>query len=666
MLSLKTSVSSQNSRRNLFKNGRVINKSLERLSSGKRVNGSSDDAAGLSIATRMTAQIKESTQLLKNVNDTASLAQTASGLLREQINGLQRMRELTVQAMSETQQSSDRQSIEDEILQLKEEISNISEGTFNDKRIFGNQFNFQLDGVEGLGDLQVNTQKTSADRLGRHSLRSSQVGVNQTALDEGDITLSTLDGGTVALRASQESDDLISTSNRASSAISKAKVINGYTEQTGVEALIEHTEFIGGIQIGAVTLDASNYFTLNGVGISGFSVVTGDADGVLVDAINAVSEETGVIASTTADGELKLIAEDGRNIEIEAFGNAAQLGIGQSVTSARLTLRCCEAYSVNYADITVDEKLGLMFDTRIPLFPGTASAALAGADAGAAGWAFLGDPSNTNYNFNNNVTLSGRYNGDNVVGGHNFDLEIDLTNNGLYFGILDNDPDGNGNYTPSSYYNIQDPDIVTSGSGTYYFGTAVALNELSNLGIVNDPANRIFTNSTSLLPASYGDSYFQFTIVNANTVDAYDVGQNHPDPNNTDADGVDAVRFVAPIGSLNQLSHMVGVDLGNQVETLSVKDKASADRALFTIDTAIAELTQAESTYGAILNRLESTGNSLEQERLSLSNAQSQIVDADYSTESSSLTKSMIIQQAGTSVLAQANVSMSIALNLLN
>ncbi|MAD61530.1 MAG: hypothetical protein CMH49_08475, partial [Myxococcales bacterium] len=613
MLSLKTSVSSQNSRRNLFKNGRVINKSLERLSSGKRVNGASDDAAGLSIATRMTAQIKESTQLLKNVNDTASLAQTASSLLREQINGLQRMRELTVQAMSETQQSNDRQSIEDEIVQLKEEVSNISEGTFNDQRIFGNQFNFQLDGVEGLGDLQVNTQKTSADRLGRHSLRSSQVGVNQTALDEGDITLSTLDGGTISLRASQESDDLISTSNRASSAISKAKVINGYTEQTGVEALIEHTEFIGGIQIGAVTLDPTNYFTLNGVGISGFSVVTGDADGVLVDAINAVSEETGIIASTTTDGELRLIAEDGRNIEIEAFGNASQLGIGQSVTSARLTLRCCEAYSVNYADITVDEKLGLMFDARIPLFPGTASNALAGADAGAQGWAFLGDPSNTNYNFNDNVTLSGRYNGDNVVGGHNFDLEIDLTNSGLYFGILDNDPDGNGNYTPSSYYNIQDQDIVTSGSGTYYFGTTVALNELSNLGIVNDQANRIFTNAARPLPASYGDSYFQFTIVNANTVDAYDVGQNHPDPNNTDADGVDAIRFVAPIGSLNQLSHMVGVDLGNQVETLSVKDKASADRALFTIDTAIAELTQAESTYGAILNRLESTGRSLEQ-----------------------------------------------------
>ena len=637
---------------------------MERLSSGKRVNGAADDAAGLSISTRMNAQIKESTQLLKNVNDTASLAQTASGLLREQINSLQRMRELTVQAMSETQQASDLQSIEDEILQLKEEVSNVGEGTFNGKRIFGNRFNFQLDGVEGLGDLQVTTQKTNSNRLGRHSLRSSQVGVNQSALDEGDITLSTLDGGTVSLRASQESDDLISTSNRSSSAIAKAKVINNYTEETGVEALIEETEFIGGVEIGAVTLDASNHFTLNGVGISGFSVLHGDADGALVSAINAVSDETGVVASMTVGSELRLVAEDGRNIEIEAIGNASLLGIGQSVTSARLTLRCCGKYEVNYADITVDEKLGLLFDTRIPLFPGTASSALAGADAGAAGWAFLGNTT-ANYNFNDNVTLSGRYNGQNTVGGHNFDLEIDLTNAGLYFGILDNDPDGNGNYTPSAYFVIQDQDIVTAGSGTYYFGTTASLTELANLGIVNDPTNRIFTNAGSVLPASYGNSYFQFTMINANTVDAYDVGRNHPDPNNNDTDGVDAVRFVAPIGDLNRLSHVVGLGLEHQVETLSVKDKTSADRALFTIDRAIDELTQAESMYGAILNRLESTSNSLEQERLSLSNAKSQIIDADYSAEVATLTKSNIIQQAGSSVLAQANVSMSIALDLL-
>lgn len=628
------------------------------------MNGAADDAAGLSISTRMEAQIKERTQLIKNVNDTASFAQTASGLLREQVTNLQRMRELTVQAMSETLQLSDRQSIEAEILELKKEVTNISQGSFNQKEIFGNQFQFELDGVEGLNNLKVNTQQTSADRLGRHMIKTSQVGVNQSAFEDGDIVLTTKDGGTISLRSSSASDDLISHSNRSSSAIAKAAVFNSYTEETGIEALVQETEFIGGTEINAVTLDAANYFKINGVSISGLVTQQGDSDGVLVDTINALSDETGVIANTTLEGELKLIAKDGRNITIEAVGDASQLGLGQSVTSAKMTLRSRTAFEVTYADITVDEKLGLMFDTRIDLISGTASSVLAGADAGTSGWAFLGDPSNTNYNFDN-VTLSGRYNGQNVAGGHNFDLEIDLTNNGLYLGILDNDPDGNGNYTPSAYFSISDNQIVIEGSGTYYFGTATALAELQGLGITNDPANRIFTNSLSVLPASYGNTYFQFTMVNANTVDAYDVGGGHPDPNNNDTDGVDAIRFVAPIGDLNRLTNFVGIGFDNQVDTLSVMDKSAAERALFTIDAAISELTEAESVYGSILNRLESTSRSLEQEKTSLSSAKSQIVDADFATETAALSKNQIIQTAGISVLSQANTLNSIALELL-
>jgi flagellin len=661
MLSIKSSLMSENAARTLNKSAKSVGRSLERLSSGLRINGASDDAAGLSVSTRMNTQIREATQLIKNVNDTASLVQTASGLLREQINSLQRMRELTVQALNDTQQRSDLESIQAEISHLKEEITDISEGTFNEKTIFGNQFSFELDGAENLANLTVKTQKSSSDRLGRHVLKTSQVGVNQEAFEAGDLTLSTLDGGTVSLRASLANDDQLSTSNNASSAISKAAAINDQSEFTGVDALVGETTFTGGAEIQAVTLDHLNYFKINGVAISGIEVDVADASGTLVDAINANASETGVVANITDDGELKLVAADGRNIEINTVGNATQVGLGQSVTSAQLTLRSSNGFNVSYADLTVDEKIGLMFDTRIDLFAGHASRILAGPDAGVTGFAFLGEPSATNYNIDN-VTLSGRYNGANTAGDHNFDLEIDLPNSGLYFGVLDNDPDGNGNYTPTEYHFINDINIVSEGYGTYYFTTTAGATELAALGITNDPASRVFVRSS--LDASYGDSYFQFKLVNANTVDAFDVGL---DPNNPgDPDGVDAFRFVAPIGDLNSLDHFVGVGFDHQVDTIDVTDKDGAERALWTIDKSISELSEAESLYGSIINRLDSAERSLEQERVSLSRAKSQIMDADFADESSGLAQSQITQQAGVSILAQANTQNSIALQLLS
>merc|ERR1712171_29695 len=115
--------------RQLTSTSSSLSRSFERLSSGLRINGARDDAAGLSITTRFTAQIRGLNQAVRNSNDGISLAQTAEGALNETTNILQRIRELAVQSANDTNNSSDRESLQAEVKQLKAELNRISETT---------------------------------------------------------------------------------------------------------------------------------------------------------------------------------------------------------------------------------------------------------------------------------------------------------------------------------------------------------------------------------------------------------------------------------------------------------------------------------------------------------------------------------------------------------
>ena len=135
-ISVNTNVASLTAQRNLMGSSRTLNKSLQRLSSGLRINSAKDDAAGLAISDRMTSQVRGLNQAVRNSNDGISLAQTAEGALQETTNLLQRMRELAVQSANDTNTASDRKSIQDEVAQLQSEISRIADTTsFNGKKL---------------------------------------------------------------------------------------------------------------------------------------------------------------------------------------------------------------------------------------------------------------------------------------------------------------------------------------------------------------------------------------------------------------------------------------------------------------------------------------------------------------------------------------------------
>ena len=165
-LTIMTNVASLNAQRNLGMSQNSLNTSMERLSSGLRINSAKDDAAGLAISNRMTSQIRGLNQAVRNANDGISLAQVAEGAMGEITNMLQRMRELAIQSANDTNSVEDRASLAAEATQLTAEIGRIAATTsFNGSVLLngsGGSRIFQV-GADGTADNQITVSLDSLD-----------------------------------------------------------------------------------------------------------------------------------------------------------------------------------------------------------------------------------------------------------------------------------------------------------------------------------------------------------------------------------------------------------------------------------------------------------------------------------------------------------------------
>jgi len=145
---INTNIASLNSQRNLATSQSALTTSLQRLSSGMRINSAKDDAAGLAISDRMNSQIRGMTQATRNANDGVSMAQTAEGALSSSGDILQRVRELAVQSSNASNSASDRQALQTEVTQLSSELNRIAKTTsFNGQAL--------LDGTAGTANFQI-------------------------------------------------------------------------------------------------------------------------------------------------------------------------------------------------------------------------------------------------------------------------------------------------------------------------------------------------------------------------------------------------------------------------------------------------------------------------------------------------------------------------------
>ena len=330
---INTNINSLNAQRNLTTSQSALATSLQRLSSGLRINSAKDDAAGLAIAERFTSQIRGLTQAARNANDAISLSQTAEGALAQVSNNLQRIRELAVQSANSTNSASDRAALQSETSQLIAEIDRVAVNTsFNGVTLLDGTFTNQQFQVGANANQTINISSIGSARttaLGAsYSATTTGGAVDAVAISAGNVTIN-------GVAIVDSVSDGVSTASATASAKAKAAAINA-TSGTGVTATANATAVSGTSQVSAAL---TGTITINGVTTG--SITTGggttSADRIAVTAaINAVSAATGVVATNTgADATgVTLAASDGRNI-VNSFTTltAAATGVGAAATT---------------------------------------------------------------------------------------------------------------------------------------------------------------------------------------------------------------------------------------------------------------------------------------------------------------------------------------------
>ncbi|MGA4473047.1 flagellin [Ectopseudomonas chengduensis] len=315
-LTVNTNVASLNTQRNLNTSSKGLDTSLQRLSTGFRINSAKDDAAGLQISNRLTSQINGLGVATRNANDGISLAQTAEGALQQSTGILQRMRDLALQSANGSNGATERAALQGEVAQLQQELNRISDTTsFGGRKIldgsFGSQ-SFQV-GANAYETISVSIGSAATDRIGINRVTSSgfaAVSGTSAAVTSGTVGYQS-SGFSISSKLGDA--DILVSSGVGASARDIANAVNAASDKTGVTASARTVSEFSGFASGTVS------FKLQGQNETAVTVSANiGADlslGSLADAINKETGSTGVSASVV-DGKLQVASDRGDAIVI--------------------------------------------------------------------------------------------------------------------------------------------------------------------------------------------------------------------------------------------------------------------------------------------------------------------------------------------------------------
>lgn len=311
---INTNVASLNAQRNLTASQSSLNTSLQRLSSGLRINSAKDDAAGLAIADRFTSQIRGLDVAARNANDGISLSQTAEGALGEVGNNLQRVRELAVQSANATNSASDRAALNTEATQLLSEVNRVANQTaFNGVKLLDGSFTsavFQVGANAGETITVSSLQDTTVAALG--SVTSAN---GQSSAVSGISSLGAAAAGTLIINGTDVSASIGAAGTSQQRVGQVVDAINKFATTTGVNASFDSST-------GKILLSSSGNIAVTGSD-------TGVATGFNVGAGNGTATAT----TTTGLTSLDLSSYAGASLAIKQIDSALT-----QVDSARATL----------------------------------------------------------------------------------------------------------------------------------------------------------------------------------------------------------------------------------------------------------------------------------------------------------------------------------------
>ncbi|MDB2478339.1 flagellin [Alphaproteobacteria bacterium] len=684
MSSINTNMGALIAQNNMDRNSKSLDQALERLSSGLRINSASDDAAGSAIASKMEAQVRSLGVAVRNSNDAISLTQTAQGALGEIENMLQRIRELSVQAGNSTLNASDRTQIQAEVDQLSAEIESIASKTnFNGNKLLDGSktsISFQI-GADGSDSLKVGLENATVSSLGLgSSVTTASITSRRLENIESDILAADIKingenfsaatlvhDSTTAFNADGRLDstgfgDADNDANGGKVANTIAQIINSNSHIHGAKAtafnkVVGNGTFAltGTITINDTTLAVDSSTSLNDFvqkvndNVSG---LTASLDGNKIVFENTDGDEI-VIAAGGAEigmdddvygGYVTISNIDGSDVKIEAgsvengYGSAAAgeqsdlalIGFNE-INGATVKSNVVTSSAIAASDnITIN---GVGIGDSASASAADKAAAINAANAGVTASAKTVVRIDVDFNTPTNSALS-----DVSINGITVDLRTADTSNVV--SLVNTALTGKTDVVASM--NESGQLVLTSNSG-------------QNVVVLGGTETAVFTAAEAEDGTTFSSTNSDITAYGVLTLTSNDGSVIVIEDGETDAHtGLDKLGLMAQ-----------SEDASTTVTGLAVLTEAQATASISSIDAAIEKVSTFRASFGAYENRIDAVINNLTTLQTNTDAARSRIEDADFAAETSNLTKSQILSQAATSMLAQANASKQNLLALL-
>lgn len=610
---INTNIASLNAQRNLNASQGDANVALQRLSSGLRINSAKDDAAGLAISERFQSQIAGLNQAQRNANDGISLAQTAEGAMDEITNNLQRIRELAVQSANATNSNSDRQALNQEVQQRIEEINRIaSQTSFNGLKV--------LDGTFATQTFQVGANTGETIAVSGLDSRGSQLGATVIESQEfGATPISDFEDGETLSANIPANFEAFASLTPAGREIAGPVSINGVELLDNTPATYESLEDVAAAlrtAIGNLT-DPDEVAALDGI--------TVEADGNQLNFISSKQESVEANITLTADAVAPITDTQTNN----------NLAAGDPLTDLGLT-------DFNFATGNLQGSITIDGREIVPDFEGVTTQAefetrLSNALSGT-GVTFTYDDVNETLTFTNGNTTA-------------IDISATISDGGvppLTFGqtleiegqtgktLVDRFKEGD---TFDFQIDLDGEQLDIKGA-TSLNDVVSQVNALSTKTGIS--ANLNASNDEIIFSKEFGED-FDITV-------------------ETDLNGNGI------FGETSDLTTQITATAEDNTQSANMVDistRDGADLAMITIDYAIDKINGYRADLGAVQNRFESTIANLSTTSENLSASNSRIRDADFAAETAELARTQVLQQAGLSVLAQANARPQQVLQLL-
>ncbi len=582
-------------------NSSNLQKSLERLSTGLKINAAKDNASGMAIANQLKTQASSLGAAIDNGNQANSVLLTADKAIEEQSNILDQIKQKAITAAQDGQSTKTRNMLQADIIRLMEELDNIANTTsFNGKNLLSGGFANQEFQIGDRSNITVKTTigSTQSSKIG---VTRFETGSNISASADMQLTLKQYDGIQDFKYAAVKISYSVNTGVGA-----LAEEINRNSGTTGVRATYNVTTT--GIFAVKASSTADN-FSINGVLIGKIDYQDNDTNGALVNGINAVKDTTGVEASIDANGRLSLTSADGRAVYIGGGetrgGNAMGVGSGIGITMYQ-----------NFGRLSLVKNSGSDILVSGVGFIKTQASVAATEAKGASAIGFGG------------VSRVSQY-------------SMSLRETKMQIGAYEQDALGMN----STRFGVQ---WLTAGSLSAIFNAGslslASLGGLANFGSTSVKGANAISAWAKMNPLAQG-AFFSgglSLVMTANWQGFNSIIKN------TALSGQSVVSLV---------------QLVNQ--TAGVTTLKGAMAMMDIVETAILNVDQIRANIGSAQQQIDSTINNISTTQVNLKSAESVIRDLDFASESANYSKSSILAQSGAYALAQANASSQYVMQLL-